>query len=126
MCGSVVLVVEDDRDNRALIAACLRDAGYRVIQSANLDDALAALAAGGIDAILTDADLDGAWRTAAPWQVAERLRAAAPGVPVVVMTAHRADLFRDHAARGFAGVLPKPFDVDALVGVVRRCLVSTP
>jgi CheY-like chemotaxis protein len=119
-----VLVVEDDEDTRLVIGECLRGEGYRVVEAAEADAALAALAAGGVDAILTDAALTGTWDSLAPWRVPALLRRAAPAVPVVICSAHAPRIFAEHAARGFAGFVPKPFDLDVLLGAVERCFPS--
>jgi two-component system nitrogen regulation response regulator GlnG len=60
-------------------------------------------------------------------ELAERLRRFDPALPVVVMTAH-SDL--DTTVAAFEGgafeYLPKPFDLDEVVAVVRRALESAP
>lgn len=117
-----VLVVEDDEAIREMVTECLRDEGHRVIAAGGLDAALAALATARIDAIITDADLAGGGDAPDLWHAPERLRAAAPGVPIVISSAYPPHVFADHRARGFAGTLPKPFDLDALVAVIERCL----
>lgn len=107
------LEVEDDEDTRQAVAGCLRDAGHRVTALGDLDAALAALAEARVDAIVTDAARAGGGEAPDLWHVPDALQAAAPGVPHV---------FANHRARGFVDVLPKPFDLDALVDVVGRCL----
>lgn len=119
-----VLVVEDDEDTRRVMAVCLQGEGYHVVEAAEAEAALAALASERVDLILTDAALTGTWDSRAPWRVPARLRRAAPAIPIVVCSAHAPRIFAEHAARGFAGFVPKPFDLDALLGAVARCLPS--
>lgn len=115
-----ILVVEDDDAILALARETLRDEGYRVIGAASVEDARAALSAFRCVLVLTDTM--GASAPADPtfWGGLEAIRAAAGGTPVVIFSAHRPELFDGHEARGFAGVLPKPFDLDGLADAVRR------
>jgi CheY-like chemotaxis protein len=63
-------------------------------------------------------DTPGAPLTVAHWDAMDRLRLLAGATPVVLFTAHHDDLLGDHAARGFHGVIRKPFDVADLLAVV--------
>jgi DNA-binding NtrC family response regulator len=117
-----VLIVEDDEDTRLVMAECLRSEGYRVVEAAEVGAALAVLADGGIDAIITDAALTGTWDSLIPWRVPALLRRAAPGIPVLICSAHTPGIFAEHASRGFAGFVPKPFDLDVLLAAVERSL----
>ena len=56
----VVLVVEDDVLVRVVLADSLRDAGYRVIEAANVTEALAVFESGeSVDAVFTDWEMPG-------------------------------------------------------------------
>jgi DNA-binding NtrC family response regulator len=121
---ATVLVVEDNDDTRAVLAECLGMEGYRVVPAADLDTALALLAAVKVGAVVTDAAMTGSWQPADVWGAPERLRAAAPGVPIIVCSAHNAELFAGYAGRGFAAFVPKPFDLDDLLGAVACCLAT--
>jgi CheY-like chemotaxis protein len=73
--------------------------------------------------LLADARLPGAGGVAGDrWAAVERVRALAGAAPVVIVTAYRAEDFADYAARGFAGLLTKPFDLDELTATARRHL----
>jgi DNA-binding response OmpR family regulator len=50
------------------------------------------------------------------WLDQIRTRTAAP---VVIVSAHPASVFAGWAERGYAAVLPKPFDIEALSALVR-------
>lgn len=55
-----ILVVEDEILIRTAVALHLRDAGYRVVEAANADEALRALAADGtIDLVFSDVNMPG-------------------------------------------------------------------
>jgi CheY-like chemotaxis protein len=117
-----VLVVEDDEDTRLVLGECLRGEGYRVVEAAEADAALAALAVEDVDAILSDAALTGTWDSLTPWRVPALLRKAAPSTPIVVCSAHAPRIFAEYATRGFDGFVPKPFDIETLLTTVERCL----
>jgi diguanylate cyclase (GGDEF)-like protein len=54
-----VLVVDDDRTMRSVMAALLVEAGYRVLQAANGAQAMEQFAADDIDCVLTDVEMPG-------------------------------------------------------------------
>jgi CheY-like chemotaxis protein len=58
------------------------------------------------------------------WERLEDLREAAGGTPLVLFTAHSGAAAADYAAHGFQEVLLKPFDLDDLVTVVARHILS--
>ena len=114
-----ILVVEDDPDIRAVTCEVLRESGYHVVPAATHEAAHAALAAVRVGLVLVDT-VDGGAPAHDHWAALDALRAAAGAASVVIFTAHSPDRFAGHAARGFAGLLAKPFDLDELLGLVRR------
>src|SRR4051794_26613177 len=54
-----ILVVDDDRTMRLVIAALLAEAGYRVLQASNGDEAMQQFAANDVDCVLTDVEMPG-------------------------------------------------------------------
>jgi CheY-like chemotaxis protein len=114
-----ILLGEDAAAIAALTREVLEAAGYRVEVSPTHAAALAALAAARYALFLADtegpivADAD-----PAHWRSVEAVRAAAPGTPVVIFSAHDPRAFRGSQERGFAGLLSKPFDLDALLRIV--------
>ena len=114
--GGRVLVVEDDPTSRLLLVALLQRWGFGVAEAADGQAALVALAAGTFALVLMDVNLpilDGP-------SVVRQLRAQ-PGpnrdVPVIGLTADIGGL-ADHAARGYARMLAKPFELDELRAAV--------
>jgi two-component system response regulator AtoC len=112
-----VLVIDDDASLRYTLEAVLTDAGLTVETTENGPKGLAAFEAHGADVVLTDLampEMDG-------MQVLERLRAQDPGVPVIMLTAHGSERVAVAAMKaGAHDYLPKPFDPDELVLVVKR------
>ena len=123
--GGTVLVVEDDSLVRSMVRRALNEAGFRVIEAANGNEALALVQSdtAGVDAVLTDLampELGGR-------ELAQRLLAEWPDIPVVFMSGYTND---DVARRGLleAGVpfLEKPLSPEALTRKMRQVLEGTP
>jgi DNA-binding response OmpR family regulator len=112
-----LLVVDDDPTFLGLLREVLGDEGYRVLAVKGLAEAHAALAMFRVDLVLTDAFRE--TDDLSLWDGITRLRVAAAGVPVVICSAHTEKSFVGFAARGFAGIVPKPFVLAVLSAVVR-------
>ena len=112
-----VWVVDDDASIRWVLERALRKASMEPRLFDHADAALAALATRRPDVLLTDVRMPGTEGL----RLLEIARRDHPGLPVIVMTAH-ADL--DHAVAAYRGgafeYLPKPFDIDEAVALVRR------
>ena len=112
-----VWVVDDDASIRWVLERALRQGGTLPLTFDHADAALAALATRRPDVLLTDVRMPGTEGL----RLLEIARRDHPGLPVIVMTAH-SDL--DHAVAAYRGgafeYLPKPFDIDEAVALVRR------
>jgi two-component system, NtrC family, response regulator AtoC len=112
-----VLVIDDDASLRYTLEAVLSDAGLVVETAETGAKGLAAFELRGADVVLTDLampEMDG-------MMVLERLRALDPSVPVMMITAHGSERVAVAAMKaGAYDYLPKPFDPDELVLVVKR------
>src|SRR5688500_8766545 len=116
-----VLVVDDNDDTRTMYAHLLRSAGFEVRLAADGDQALAA-AAERPAIIIMDLAMPGL----NGWEATRRLKTgeATKDIPVIVLTAHALDHYRDVAvAAGCDAFLAKPCSIDDLVGAIRRALV---
>ena len=115
--GMRVLLIEDDEDNRELMAEVLEGAGYQVLTAASGTAGLRTLAEHSVDVVVTDVGMPGMGGL----EVARAAKEIAPGVPVVVVTGYteREDI---SSARGreVDAVLVKPVDPDALVAAVAQ------
>jgi CheY-like chemotaxis protein len=110
-----VLVVDDEPDIRATVAAMLEIEGYTVAEAANGADALAAIERNRPDLILLDMRmpvLDG-------WGFAEESRRRGHRIPIVVMTAAR-DAARWAGEIAATAFVAKPFGYDDLIRAVER------
>lgn len=117
-----ILVAEDNDINYAVLQAYLARAGYTVARAHNGLEAVAA--ATGADLILMDLEMpemDGvsATRTIRRGEQAR----GAPAVPVIALTAHALQEYRDQAmAAGCDGYLSKPVRMQALLEAVAAAL----
>lgn len=130
---SSVLVVEDEIGVRRVLGLALARMGYTVAEADSVDSASDALTAftGGFDLIVLDLNLP----DESGWELMRRLNAglrAPPATepqprtpPVVVMTAVRPTQRRLEEFRP-AGLLLKPFPIDALIRQVGRVLARAP
>ena len=122
MSAARVWVVDDDRSVRFVLATALREAGYAVEGFENAADALAALEQRGApDLLFTDVRMPGDGGLV----LLEKLKARAPSLPVVVMSAYTDVASTAGAFRGGAQeFLSKPFDLDDAVALAARTLAA--
>jgi len=113
----IVWVIDDDRSIRWVVEKALQQAGFSVksFESANeISDTLERMRP---DVILTDIRMPGV----SGLDLLNTIATKAPEIPVIIMTAHT-DL--ESAVASYRGgafeYLPKPFDVDDAVNLVRR------
>jgi DNA-binding NtrC family response regulator len=121
--GETILVVEDEDGVRELTRRILADSGYAVICAENglRAEELLREHDGPIDLLVSDVVMPG---MSGP-QVAARLTQLHPGLRVLFMSGHPADLL-DHqgVADGSTQLLEKPFDTRRLLESVRAALAS--
>ena len=118
-----VWIVDDDHAIRWVLERALSQAGIEVRCFEQADDAIACLSTRQPVAIITDIRMPGTDGLA----LLRYVNDAYPELPVIIMTAY-ADL--DRAVAAFKGgafeYLPKPFDVDDAVSIVRRAVKNAP
>ena len=114
-----VLVVEDDDLLRSLAVDTLRDAGFDVIEADTGEEALDR-AKSGADAVVLDIRLPGRLDG---WDVAERLRAADPALPVVYASGLPPRERRDVPGSRY---LPKPYSPSAVIVAICEQVASRP
>ncbi len=114
-----VLVVEDEREMRAMLEKGLTRRGFAPVALPSADEALARLAAEDFDVVLTDLRMPGMDGLA----LCERIVLNRPDIPVVVVTAFGSLETAVAAIRaGAYDFVTKPIDVDALVLVLERAV----
>ncbi|MEK6551632.1 MAG: nitrogen regulation protein NR(I) [Pseudomonadota bacterium] len=114
-----VWVIDDDRSIRWVLEKALSGAGLAVRSFESANDVERQLEREQPDAILTDIRMPGI----SGLELLKALHARSPDLPVIIMTAHT-DL--ESAVASYRGgafeYLPKPFDVDEAVRLVRRAI----
>ncbi|HUN27644.1 MAG TPA: nitrogen regulation protein NR(I) [Steroidobacteraceae bacterium] len=112
-----VWLVDDDASIRWVLERALRNGGMLPRMFDAAEPALAALRNDAPDVLITDIRMQGQ----SGLDLLKRIRDARPNLPVIVMTAY-ADLGNAVSAyeSGAFEYLPKPFDIDQAVDLVRR------
>ena len=114
-----VWIVDDDRSIRWVLEKALQQEGLTTVSFENADSVMQRLSRQQPDVIISDIRMPGA----SGLDLLAKLREQYPRLPVIIMTAH-SDL--DSAVASYQGgafeYLPKPFDVDEAVSLVKRAL----
>ena len=112
-----VWVVDDDQSVRWVLEKALRQAGMNARAFERAEHLLEAIAHGEPDVLITDVRMPGM----SGITLLERLNATSPDLPIIVITAH-SDL--ENAVAAYKGgafeYLPKPFDIDEAMELVRK------
>ena len=117
--GATILVVEDEPPVRQLVSKVLERGGYRVLQAATGEDALALPEVESIDLLLTDVVMPGM----SGRELASALRTMRPELPVLYMSGYTQDeVLRHGIEAGEVSLLEKPFSPADLLATVRSTL----
>ncbi|SIS11695.1 nitrogen metabolism transcriptional regulator, NtrC, Fis family [Aquipseudomonas alcaligenes] len=115
--SETVWIVDDDRSIRWVLEKALQQEGMTTQSFDSADGVLTRLTRQQPDVIISDIRMPGA----SGLDLLARIRDLYPRLPVIIMTAH-SDL--DSAVASYQGgafeYLPKPFDVDEAVSLVKR------
>ena len=115
--SETVWIVADDRSIRWVLEKALQQEGMTTQSFDSADGVMSRLARQQPDVIISDIRMPGA----SGLDLLARIREQHPRLPVIIMTAH-SDL--DSAVASYQGgafeYLPKPFDVDEAVALVKR------
>jgi len=109
-----ILVIDDEAEVRRAVASFLRGLGHEVLSAANGREAIATLATGPVDLLVTDInmpEMDGI-------EIVSSLREAASQVPIIAMSGgglfDKGMLLDSAQALGADRALEKPFDLEEL------------
>jgi len=112
-----VWVVDDDQSVRWVLEKALRQADMAARSFERAEHLLEAIEHGEPDVLITDVRMPGM----SGITLLERLRGSCPNLPIIVVTAH-SDL--ENAVAAYKGgafeYLPKPFDIDEAIELVRK------
>ncbi len=114
-----ILVVEDIKDNQAMIQLWLKKTGAKVDVANNGNEGIRLALVNNYDLILMDIQmpfLDG-------HQTTQSLRRQGFQIPIVALTANRADQERESCFKsGFTDFLEKPIKLVSLIEILRKHL----
>ena len=121
---SDILIVDDEKDIRELIADILRDEGFATRLAANSDEAIAELAAEPpglmiLDIWLKDSHMDGI-------DILKTVKRDNPDVPVVIISGHgNIEIAVAAIKQGAYDFIEKPFNIDQLMVVITRAMEAS-
>lgn len=114
-----VLVVDDDRSMRWVLQKAIEQVGYTVLTDSSAESALKRLDIMQPSVLITDIRMTGM----DGFELLASARNRWPDLPVIIITAH-SDL--DSAVAAYQGgafeYLPKPFDVDEAIELIKRAV----
>ena len=121
---SSILIVDDEKDIRELIADILKDEGYTVRLAGNSDDCMAEInseppALMILDIWLKDSRMDGI-------DILKTVKRDNPDVPVVIISGHgNIEIAVAAIKQGAYDFIEKPFNIDQLMVVVSRAMETS-
>lgn len=116
---SDILIVDDERDIRELIADILEDEGYGTRRAGNAEECMAAISEARpalliLDIWLKDSHMDGI-------DILKTVKREYPEVPVVIISGHgNIEIAVAAIKQGAYDFIEKPFNIDQLLVVIRR------
>ncbi|WP_448664512.1 sigma-54-dependent transcriptional regulator [Sphingomonas sp. CJ20] len=114
-----ILVVDDERDIRELVAGVLEDEGYATRGAADSDAALEAIAERRPTLVLLDVWLHGSRLDGL--ELLDEIKRRDPSIPVLVISGHgNLDTAVAAIRRGAADFIEKPFEAERLLLLVER------
>ena len=116
-----VLLVDDERDTRDLLARALEREGFSTVTAGSAEEALALARATAVDVVVTDIVLGADDRRGL--RLMTELRETGLAVPIIVITAYAdVDKVKTALNDGAAHLLEKPFGARELVAAIERVL----
>jgi two-component system nitrogen regulation response regulator NtrX len=118
-----ILIVDDERDIRNLIAGILNDEGMATREAGNADEALAAVRARLPSLVILDIWLQGSKMDGL--QILDQLQKDYPLLPVVMISGHgNIETAVRAIKKGAYDFIEKPFEADRLMVILNRALES--
>ena len=117
-----ILIVDDEENMRRSLRLLLSDLDVEVVEAPDGESALATLAAGGVDLVVSDLRMPGIDGR----ELLRRSRALRPDVPVILITAYGTiESAVDAIREGAFDYVPKPFRENELKLVIERALAMS-
>ena len=121
--GATILLVEDERPVRSTVRRLLERYGYKVLEAANGHDALSLVTSrqAEIHLVLSDMVMPGM----GGMELADRVRAFSPALPVLLMTGYTEEAITRAGERPRdEQIIEKPFTLQAMLEKVRWALAT--
>jgi DNA-binding response OmpR family regulator len=113
-----ILIIDDDVSIRHMLGRVLLGEGYTVVAAAGGEAGLKIAESGEIDLVLLDLKMPGK----SGQETLVELRAAHPGLPVIIISAFSRQQFAGLA--GVKALLQKPLDFPTLLDTIKRILAQ--
>lgn len=119
-----ILIVDDERDIRELIADILQDEGFSTRLAGNSEECMREVTAEQpglliLDIWLKDSDMDGI-------DILKKVKSEYPHVPVVIISGHgNIEIAVAAIKQGAYDFIEKPFNIDQLLVVIRRAMETS-
>lgn len=120
---SNILIVDDSMTMRQMVNFTLSSAGHTVTEAGSTDEALASVQKQRFDLVISDVNMPG--RSGIELVGELRKLADYKFVPIILLTTEsQPEMKSKGRAAGATGWIVKPFDPEALLGVLRKVLPS--
>jgi two-component system response regulator (stage 0 sporulation protein F) len=116
----MILIVDDDRDVRAMIGRALHELGYPSLEAESGEAALALLGENKVELVILDymmPGMDGA-------ETAREIAMLDPDLPIIFSTGHSALRTLRNAAGEDVSILEKPFALSELASLIAEKLAE--
>ncbi|MEK9642361.1 MAG: response regulator, partial [Paracoccaceae bacterium] len=119
-----ILIVDDERDIRELIADILEDEGFSARKVGTADDCMREVMTAPpnlliLDIWLKDSDMDGI-------DILKRVKKEFPNIPVVIISGHgNIEIAVAAIKQGAYDFIEKPFNIDQLLVVIKRAMETS-
>lgn len=114
-----IIVADDDLTIRVVVGEALRQEGWMVIEAEDIPEMERLILGGQGDVLITDVMMPGGNSLESIPNFTE----ARPNLPIIVMSAQNTlSTAMEAASKGAFDYLPKPFDIDELVSIVKKAI----
>ncbi|WP_306006980.1 nitrogen assimilation response regulator NtrX [Aquicoccus porphyridii] len=119
-----ILIIDDERDIRELIADILEDEGYTTRLAGNSDDAMKEITSDPpammiLDIWLKDSRMDGI-------DILKTVKRDRPEIPIIIISGHgNIEIAVAAIKQGAYDFIEKPFNIDQLLVVIRRAMETS-
>ena len=116
-----ILIVDDEKDIRCLIAGILEDEGYKAVHASDSDEAYRLIQSQNIDLLVLDIWLEGSAQDG--MEILSQVRSDNPLLPVIMISGHGSiETAVEALKEGAYDFIEKPFKTDRLLVMVSRAL----